>query len=417
MDSGDLLRVFRSIPAYLHRLARECLLMRRLSSFAVFTPVALFATLSPFVVFAQSTTSTLTGSVTDSSGAVVGGAAITLSNAATGVNYNARTDDSGTYRVTQLPPGNYSMKVESTGFTTQNLQAITLVVDQQARQDVKLGVGASTQTVSVNGSAQLLDTVSSNQGQVISNKEILDLPLNGRDFLQLAQLSAGVSPSNVAGMNSPASAWTGTQTVSISVAGLREDDTSYLFDGIESRNAWYGAIGILPSIDNIQEFKIEQVGSTAAFGDAGTFVNVVSRSGTNHLHGTVFEFLRNNDLDARNYFDQGAAPAFHQNQFGGSVGGPIKQNKIFFFANYEGFRETAPTTVYSRVPTAAQRSGDFSATAVKLISPFSGLPYVNNQIPAADISPAAVKMLNYFPASNGTFTGGNNYVNVQGHSQ
>lgn len=305
------------------------------------------------------------------------------------------------------------MKVESPGFATQTFQSITLVVEQQGRQDVKLGLGSTTQTVDVSGSAQLLDTVSSNQGQVISNKEILDLPLNGRNFLQLAQLSAGVTPSNISGMNSPASAWTGTQTVSISVAGLREDDTSYLFDGIESRNAWYGAIGILPSVDNIQEFKIEQVGSTAAFGNAGTFVNIVSRSGTNQFHGTAFEFLRNNVLDARNYFDQGKAPAFHQNQFGGSAGGPIFRNKMFFFANYEGFRETAPTTVFSRVPTAAQRDGDFSATTAHLISPTTHSPYPNNQIPKSEFSPAAIKMLNFFPAPNGSFSGGNNYVNVQ----
>ena len=294
------------------------------------------------------------------------------------------------------------MKVGSTGFQEQTLENINLVVDQQGRQDVKLAVGGSDQTVTVSGAAQLLDTVASNQGQVISNKQIIDLPLNGRDFLQLAQLSAGVTPSNSNGMNSPASAWTGTQTVSVSVAGLREDDTSYLFDGIESRNAWYGAIGILPSIDNIQEFKIEQVGSTAAYGNAGTFVNVVSRSGTNALHGTVYEFLRNNALDARNYFDQGPAPAFRQNQFGGAIGGPVKRNKVFFFLNYEGFRETAPTTVYNRVPTLAQRAGDFSTTAAQLYNPATGAAYAGNQIPAGDFSPAALKMLAYFPAPNGS---------------
>src|ERR1700733_7629635 len=369
--------------------------------------------LLPLAVRAQNTTSSLTGTVTDSSGASVAGADVTVANTATGVEYRAKTNQQGLYRVSQLPPGNYSMKVENAGFAPQTFPSITLVVDQQGRQDVKLSLGSASQTVSVNASAQLLDTVSSNQGQVISNKQILDLPLNGRNFLQLAQLSAGVTPSDTPGMNSPASSWTGTQTVSVAVAGLREDDTSYLFDGIESRNAWYGAIGILPSIDNIQEFKIEQVGSTAAFGNAGTFVNVVSRSGTNQLHGTAFEFLRNNVLDARNYFDQGSAPAFRQNQFGGSVGGPIRTNKMFFFANYEGFRETEPQTVYSRVPTADQRAGNFGATTTQLVSPFTGRPYVGNQIPSSDFSPAALKMLAYYPLPNGNFSGGNNYVNVQ----
>jgi len=368
---------------------------------------------APAAIVAQSTTGSLTGTITDPSGATLAGAIVTVTNTATGVSQQVKTDAGGTYRVGQLQPGNYTMKVSGQGFQDQTLQNIGLVVDQQARQDVKLNIGGSNQTVTVSAAPQLLDTIASNQGQVISNKQIIELPLNGRDFLQLAQLSAGVSPSNINGMNSPASAWTGTQTVSISVAGLREDDTSYLFDGIESRNAWYGAIGLLPSIDNIQEFKIEQVGSTAAYGNAGTFVNVVSKSGTNALHGTAYEFLRNNALDARNYFDVGKAPAFHQNQFGGAVGGPIVRNKMFFFLNYEGFRETAPTTVFSHVPTQAQRNGDFSAATKQLVSPFTGLPYTRNQIPRADWSPAAIKMLNYFPLPNGAFTGGNNYVNVQ----
>ncbi|MBE7182224.1 MAG: carboxypeptidase regulatory-like domain-containing protein, partial [Terriglobus roseus] len=376
-------------------------------------PFATAALLSSTAALAQSTTSSITGTVADSTGAVLANATVTVTNTSTGVQQQGKSGPEGVYRISQLPPGNYTMKINSQGFEDQNIQGITLVVDQQARQDIKLNAGGSGQTVTVTGAPTLLDTVASNQGQVIENKQIIDLPLNGRDFLQLAQLSTGVSPSNINGMNSPASAWTGTQTVSVSVAGLREDDTSYLFDGIESRNAWYGAIGILPSIDNIQEFKIEQVGSTAAYGNAGTFVNVVSHSGTNALHGTVFEFLRNNDLDARNYFDQGAAPAFHQNQFGGSVGGPIKRNKLFFFLNYEGFRENAPTTDYSRVPTAAQRAGDFSADTQQLISPFTHLPYANNQIPTTDFSPAGLKALAYFPVSNGNFSGGNNYVNVQ----
>ena len=202
---------------------------------------------APAALVAQSTTGSLTGTITDPSGATLAGAIVTVTNTATGVSQQVKTDAGGTYRVGQLQPGNYTMKVSDQGFQDQTLQNIGLVVDQQARQDVKLNIGGSNQTVTVSAAPQLLDTIASNQGQVISNKQIIELPLNGRDFLQLAQLSAGVSPSNINGMNSPASAWTGTQTVSISVAGLREDDTSYLFDGIESRNAWYGAIGLLPS--------------------------------------------------------------------------------------------------------------------------------------------------------------------------
>src|ERR1700733_12436511 len=171
--------------------------------------------LLPLAVRAQNTTSSLTGTVTDSSGASVAGADVTVANTATGVEYRAKTNQQGLYRVSQLPPGNYSMKVENAGFAHQTFPSITLAVDQQGRQDVKLSLGSASQTVSVNASAQLIDTVSSNQGQAISNKQILDLPLNGRNFLQLPQLSAGVTPSDPPGMNSPASSWTGTQTVSV----------------------------------------------------------------------------------------------------------------------------------------------------------------------------------------------------------
>jgi outer membrane receptor protein involved in Fe transport len=394
--------------------------MKRFLGMKVCGHLALLVLLASFVsmmavtpMMAQSTTSTLTGTITDGSGAFVATADVLALNTATGVEYKAKADNQGNYRITQLPPGSYTLRVTSKGFKTQQLQAFTLLVDQQARQDVQLGVGETSESVTVSGGEPLLDTIGSNEGQVIENKQIQDLPLNGRNFLQLAQLSAGVTPADTPGMSSPASSWTGPQTVSISVAGLREDDTSYLFDGIEVRNAWYGAIGILPSIDNIQEFKIEQTGSSAAYGAGGTFVNIVTKSGTNQFHGSVFEFLRNNALDAKNYFDVGSAPAFHQNQFGASFGGPIKKNKMFFFTNYEGYRQIQPTTVYTRVPTAAQLSGDFSSDNFPLVNPVTQAPYTNNQIPTSQFSPAALKMLAYYPAPNGSFSGGNNFVVVE----
>jgi Carboxypeptidase regulatory-like domain len=256
---------------------------------------------------AQSTTSAVSGSVTDSTGAIVIGASVVVTNAATGVAYSATTDNLGAYHVTQLPPGSYTLTVSKTGFETQNTVPFTLFVDQKFEQSITLGVGGTTQSVSVSADALLLDTQTSNQGQVIENQQIGDMPLNGRDVLQLAQLSAGVTPV-VSGMSSPASQWTGTATVALVIGGLREDDVSYLYDGIETRNAWYGAAGLLPSPDFTQEFKVEQSGAPAAFGNGGAFVSVVTRSGTNQFHGSAYEYLRNNDFDARNYFDQGAPP-------------------------------------------------------------------------------------------------------------
>ena len=363
-----------------------------------------------FCAFAQ-TTSGIFGTVTDASGAVVPGASVTATNIATGIQYPSTTSPQGTYRITQLPPGSYTMEVVSTGFAKQDLQSFTLLVDQQSQQNITLAIGTATQTVSVSAASLLIETQNSNQGQVIGTQQIETLPLNGRDYLQLAQLSAGVTPI-VPGMNSPASQWTGTSTVSVAIAGLREDDTSYLYDGVETRNAWYGAEGLLPSLDNIQEFNVEQSGAPAQFSNGGAFVNVVTRSGTNEFHGSVFEFLRNNDFDARNYFDVGGPPPFHQNQFGARLGGPIKRDKMFFFLNYEGFRLIQPADEYSSVPNAQQLAGNFAADKKQLYNPFTGMPFQGNQISNTLFNPIGQKILSYYPAPNGNYSGGTNYFNV-----
>ena len=351
------------------------------------------------------------GTITDGSGALVAGASVVATNVATGIKYSSVTDASGTYRIEQLPPANYTMEVTSTGFDTQNLQSFQLLVDQRSQQNFTLSVGRSTENVSVSAASLLIETENSNQGQVIGTQQIQELPLNGRDYLQLAELSAGVTPI-VPGMNSPASSWTGTTTVSVAIAGLNEDNTSYLYDGIETRNAWYGAEGLLPSIDNIQEFDVLQSGAPAQYSHSAAFVNVVTRSGTNELHGSVFEFLRNNDFDARNYFDQGGPPPFHQNQFGARLGGPIKKDKMFFFLNYEGFRQIFPSDNFYNVPTAQQLAGNFSALGKPLINPFTGLAFPNNQIPTSDFNATGQKILSYYPATNGNYAGGSNYLNV-----
>jgi outer membrane receptor protein involved in Fe transport len=358
---------------------------------------------------AQSTTSAVNGTVTDATGAIVVGANILVNNTATGVVYSAISDNLGAYHVTQLPPGAYTMTISKTGFQTQNIQQFILVVDQQFSQNIVLAVGQTTESISVSADALLIDTQTSNQGQVIESQQITDMPLNGRDVLQLAQLSAGVVPV-VQGMSSPASQWTGTATVALVIGGLREDDASYLYDGIETRNAWYGAAGLLPSPDFVQEFKVEQSGAPAQFGNGGAFVSVVTRSGTNQYHGAAYEYLRNND----NYFDQGGPPPFHQNQFGASFGGPIKKNKMFFFGNYEGFRQISPINTFANVPTAAQRAGNFTADTTQLVNPFvivngAYAPFPGNQIPATLFNATAQKILNYYPAPNGTYASNQNY--------
>lgn len=362
------------------------------------------------------TTSSVFGTVTDPTGAVIPNVHVAVKNVATGVAYPTATDRAGAYRITQLPPGTYTLQASSRGFATRITNPFTLVVGQESQQNISLATGLATQTVTVSPSSLLLNTQSSSEGQVIQNQQIEKLPLNGRDFMQLIALSPGVTLP-VAGISSPASSWSGTQTVGADISGTREDEVSYLNDGIETRNAWYGANGLLPSIDDIQEFRIAQIGTSAAYGNGAAFVNIVTRSGTNKYHGTAYEFLRNNDFDARNYFDVGAPPPFHQNQFGASFGGPILRNKLFFYLNYEGFRQIQPSDDYELVPTAAERAGNFSADAQTLIDPYTGVPYPGNIIPQGsspgDQNAIGIKTLSYFPMPNGSYLNGqDNYFTV-----
>ncbi|MGB6829923.1 MAG: carboxypeptidase regulatory-like domain-containing protein [Terracidiphilus sp.] len=374
---------------------------------------------------AQSTTSSqVNGTVTDSTGALVIGASVTVTNSATGVAYHAVTDNLGAYHVTDLLPGTYTMVVTKNGFETQHIKGITLIVGQLFQQNIALAVGQTEQTVSVSAAALLLNTESSHDQQLIESQQIDDMPLNGRDYLQLAQLDAGVVPvSGISGISSPASSWASDSgVVAVDVSGLREDDNSYLFDGIETRNAWYGAAGLQPDPDMVQEFVMVNSAAPAQYGVGGAFFNTVTRSGTNHFHGTAYEYLRNNDFDARNYFDvTPGAPAFHQNQFGASVGGPIKRDRMFFFGNYEGFRQLVPNDEYNLVPNSDQESGNFSADTQQLYNPYildsssptGYAPLKGNQVPPGYFSAIGQKILALYPSPKGSYLNGTaNYFNV-----
>jgi hypothetical protein len=395
--------------------------------FSVALPAAVLTILLSISICgrAQSVTgSQVNGTVTDSTGAVVPGANVTVTNPATGVVYRAVTDGLGAYHVTDLPPGRYTMDVTKAGFATQHVLAFTLIVGQLFQQNIALAVGQAEQSVAVNAAALLLNTESSHDEQLIESQQIDDMPLNGRDYLQLAQLDAGVVPvSGISGISSPASSWASDSgVVAVDVSGLREDDNSYLYDGIETRNAWYGAVGLQPDPDMVQEFVMMNSAAPAQYGVGGAFVNVVTRSGTNQFHGSAYEYLRNNDFDARNYFDATpGAPAFHQNQFGVSVGGPIKRNKIFFFGNYEGFRQLVPADDYNLVPDANQIAGKFGADTQQLYNPYVAdpesptgyAPLEGNQVPSGYFSAIGQKILALYPGSNGSYLNGTaNYFNV-----
>ncbi|HEX4038820.1 MAG TPA: TonB-dependent receptor [Acidobacteriaceae bacterium] len=397
---------------------------KKITSYALFCAALALVFWSAFPASGQNIISSqINGVVTDPSGALVVGASVSVTNTATGVVYRGQTDNLGTYQVSSLPPGTYTMEVVRSGFATQRIQAFTLIVGQLFQENITLAVGQTEQTVSVNAADLLLNTETSHDEQLIEAQQIDNMPLNGRDYLQLAQLDAGVTPvSGISGISSPASGWASDSgVVAVSVSGLKEDDNSYLYDGIETRNAWYGAAGLQPDPDMVQEFTMMNSNAPAQYGVAGAFVNVVTRSGTNQFHGSAYEYLRNNDFDARNYFDVGAVPAFHQNQFGVSVGGPIRKNKLFFFGNYEGFRQLVPSDNYNLVPDAAQRAGNFSADTQQLYNPYvldpasptGYAPLSGNQVQSSYFSAIGQKILALYPAPNGSYLNGTeNYFNV-----
>ncbi|HZO98803.1 MAG TPA: TonB-dependent receptor [Terriglobia bacterium] len=381
--------------------------------------------------FSQVITGDILGTVQDSTGAVVPGAKITLTAVDTGIKLEGTSDESGNYLFAQLKPGHYSLQVSKEGFQTQTISDIELLVAQRPRVDVTLQVGQVTQTVEVSaGGVQLLETQTSAMGQVVQEKPIVELPLNGRNFMQLTLISAGVAP--VGTGTSPATTWVGQSDITASVAGLRESNESFLVDGIESRNARFGSVGLRPSVDAIQEFKMQTSNFSAEFGRSSAIINTTIKSGTNSLHGTAFEFLRNSSLDANDFFFNKSGtpiPPFKQNNFGFSLGGPVVlpkvyhgQDKTFFFINYEGLRSRRGLTGEALVPTRAQLAGNLaddsagtgilptdspfctsnpsSVKCVNVIDPTTGQPFPGNIIPTNRISPFVQKWAQFVPTPN-----------------
>ncbi|HEY2930723.1 MAG TPA: hypothetical protein VGK99_03185, partial [Acidobacteriota bacterium] len=252
-----------------------------------------------------------------------------------------------------------------------------------------------------------LESEKANLGQVIEEKRIRDLPLNGRNFMQLAHISAGVIPIGIG--SSPVTSWTGRADQSASISGGRENSNSFLIDGIESRNKRFGSTGIRPSVDAIQEFKVHRNTFSAEYGNAAAIINSTIKSGGNDLHGSVFYFHRNDNLDARNFFDIGRAPAptplpeFKQNNFGTAVSGPILKQKLFYFGNYEGFRQRRAREARSLYPDPAFLQGDFSALPVAVMDPLTNRPFPNNRIPRERFSRVAQNLFEFIPQPNVPF--------------
>jgi hypothetical protein len=303
---------------------------------------------------AQST-ATLQGTVTDQNGAVVPGAKITVRNQATSAERSTETDANGNYQVAALPPGPYRIEVRADGFQAQDLADLAIEVSQNVVQNFQLKVGGVTQAISITGDAPVVESTTVTVGQVINQKTVQEIPLNGRHFVDLGLLIPGsVTPPQNGFLTAPLR---GQGSFAFNTAGNREDTVNFMINGVNLNDMVQNQITFQPSINTVQEFKVDNSTFSAEYGrNSGAIVNIATRSGSNTFHGEVFEFLRNDALDARNFFDGLNNPPFKRNQFGGAVGGPIHKDTTFFFFSYEGLRQRQGLTINSNVLTDAQRA-------------------------------------------------------------
>jgi hypothetical protein len=362
------------------------------------------------VCFAQLDTATITGTVTDPTGAVVAGARVRAVSQTTRLDYRASSTDAGVYVITALPVGVYDLEVSGAGFQTVRRPDIALNAGTRARVDIQMVLGQVSEVVEVSGRVPLLESETSNLGQVIENRTITQMPLNGRNYQDLAILSVGVLPSRAQNFVEDA----------FSANGAGFDQNVFTLDGADNNNYFSGIVvasnqSVKPSIDAIQEFRLETHNYGAEFGrGGGAVVQVTTRSGTNQFHGTLFEFLRNDKLDANNFFNSGRPkPPYRQNQYGGTLGGPIRRDRLFFFGSFEGTNIREKLTRLSTVPTPSQLAGNFTGLAVigdpaTQLANGSRSPFPNNMIPAPRIDPVAAKVLELYPAPNRA--GVQNYV-------
>jgi len=341
---------------------------------------------------AQTTQGEIIGTVRDAQGGVVPGVAISLTNPSTGLTRTATTADNGTFRFPALPTGLYDLTADKTSFAKVLVKGIQVSVDETRTADLAMSIATQTTSVMVEGAVLLVNTESQHLGEVIDQTQVTALPLNGRNFAQLALLNAGVAAFGGGGGQQG-----GEGGISgYSSNGQRSSSNNFMVDGIDNNNYQAGSVSQLPSIDSIQEFQVQTNNYSAEYGrNSGSVVNLVTKSGTNQFHGSLYEFLRNNVFDARNFFadPNAASPELRLNQFGGALGGPIQKDKTFFFGNYEGFRQVAGITRLTIVPTDAQRMGIFTDGSGNQI-----------QLP---LDPTAAQLFKLYPEPNTTQPGGN----------
>lgn len=340
--------------------------------------LAVVLAMGAFTCWAQST-ATLSGTVIDPSGAVVPGAQITVHSISTGVDRLTTSDSAGNYSVPSLQPGNYSVSVRATGFANYKLASVTLGVDQSVTANVKLGLASAGEVVQVQGSAPIIDAQTITVGQVIDQKTVQEIPLNGRHFLDLTNLTPGTVVPPATGNLTSASRGLGAN--SFNTAGQREDSVNFMINGINLNDASQNQITFQPSINTTAEFKISNSTYSAEYGrSSGAIVNVATRSGTNSFHGEAFDYLRNNYFDARNYFNRKSSPqnSFIRNNFGAAFSGPIWKDHTFFFLSYEGLRQHQSLLFNGNVLSPAQRAAFAASPAGSAYAQLENLIPVGN---------------------------------------
>ena len=367
--------------------------------------------------FAQLQAGRIVGQVFDPQKAVVPGATITVTNPATNASVTVKTDASGNYVVTPLNPGTYSVSASARGFQTEVRSGIELTVGQAAEVDLNLQIGAANTKVVVNSTGPILQTQSGSLDLTVGNTQVQSLPLNGRQFTQLAQLSPGVAPLPASG---------NTQNVRPELLngnvfnGISGQETYFLLDGADVTAHHEGGTQIMTSIDAMQEFNVESSPYSAEYAGVGAAFNSTTKSGGNQFHGDLFEFVRNQDVDAEGFFAL-TKPELKRNQFGGTIGGPLSVPKLysgkdrtFFFASYEGNRQVQGLTSNVPVPTQAQRGGDFSAAGLhKIYDPTTTVAgtrtqFMGNKIPQGEINSVATYFDKFIPMPNSP--NGLNYI-------
>jgi hypothetical protein len=371
------------------------------------------------------TLGTITGVVRDASGAIIPGATVTAQNTSTNATREGQSNAAGAYSFAALPPGPYVVKAELQGFRTVT-QGVELHVEQTVRVNFTLEIGTLTETAEVTGIAPLITTENATVGTVIENRRIVELPLNGRNFLSLVALSPNVS-AEFAGAGQAGSRQGGSRSnQQLSISGQRREFNYYTLDGVDNTDVNFNTYILLPSVDALEEFKVQTGIYSAEFGRAASQVNVVTKSGTNQFHGSIFEFHRNDALDSRPYAftaGQAALPKapFKWNQYGYTLGGPVWRDKVFFMSNWEGYRDRKQFQNNFSVPLAAWRTGDFSSFSGTLYDPTTCTvtgstrtcaAFPGNRIPANRIHPISQKLLEFYPEPTGAGIS-NNYTSQQ----